>query len=700
MDEVGGIPGQPPPLAPFPPAETRRSLSSTEWSACLDAWLFCIEFRLVLLPEHFHLFKLSHASSGISFLSSYLLSWSSDHDSPSNYRPRGYKESRLHRYSLLLLRRLLLETNTPYDCSARDVFILLANASAAFGRNKVWNDTLGLAWQRQETQITAAMEEMRSCLIKMMSVDDVKDPETLQQSIRQVTVLSRCLPEAGVVMMTGYDYVDSLTSKYKELPGKLDTYTTESLHNLLTANLFVCLRSLMASPKPATSLLLDDLYGLKANAEAEAKINPNRPTLLSSLVCSTTFIRHLDVFLATSSNSRGDSVLKFLRSYKSKMSYLHPVPQARTTRQRKGKGKSRADHSLQQMHIQKASQLSQIHDLFPDTPTSYVLRLLDHFSDDVEAVTAALLEPESLPVDLQDPHFFTDRADIKSTIHPELAPRSTPPLMPSRKNVFDDDDFDKLRISTSQVHMGRKERRLEEPSDPSEKAKKKAAIMAALAAFDSDDDERDDTYDVADVGGAVDNTVDTDARPRGRSTKEHEEIDISERNLFKAWRSNPEMFAHDSKTRLSKPRQQLKRETGMGDEQIEGWALMLSRDDAGAQKLENKYIGPASFDGQQKALTTTKWSASRSGTATEEDTDTEAAGGGGPAGGGASARGLPFRVGRGFARGSTSGPIGDRGTQNARKRKEQGRGRGGANRNRRDGRARKIGRGFGTLPPT
>ncbi len=701
MDQVDGIPGLLPPLAPFPAADTRQKLLPGEWQTCLDAWIFCVEFRLRLLPEHFHQFKLSHASSGISFLSSYFLSWSFSHHPSSNYRPRNVSELKLHRYCLLLLRRLLLEADTPYDCSSGDLFKLLTNASAAFRTSARWRDTLQQAWQRQEKELSTSVEEIRSRMIQMMTISGSNTNDTLPQLLCQVTSLSKCLPQAGKIMMTGYDYVDTLTSTYYNFLGKPVATDVEDLRTHLTECLFVCLRALMAAPTPATSLLVDTLYSLKANAEAEAKINPNRATLLSSLVCSTSFIRLLEVFLSTTSSSRGDSSLQFLRSYKTKMSYLHPLLQARISPRRKGKAKARRDHPSHEMHVHNAAQISQIHELFPDKPISYVLRLLDHFSDDVEAVTAALLEPESLPVTLQDAEAFADHADAEPVTHLDLAPRSTPPLAPSRKNVFDDDDFDNLRISTSQVHIGRKERGFEEPLDPSEKSKKKAAILAALAAFDSDDDERDDTYDVADVGGAVDNTLDTDVRPTTRRAKEHEEVDVNEQTLFRAWRSNPELFARDSKTRLSQPRQQLKGETGMGDEQIEGWALMLTRDDASIQKLERKYVGAAGFGGQQKALSTSKWSANRSGTATEEDTDVEGDAGDGAIRGDSSSRGRSFRGGRGGygrGRGSTSGPSADVGTQNARKRKEQGRGRGGASHNRREGRARKMGRGFGSVP--
>ena len=687
MEEVEGIPAKLPPLASFPNIQIRQSLPPQEWQSCLDAWIFCVEFRLRLLPEHFRHFRLSQPTSGVPFLSSYFLN-------VSFCSPTDKKDHKLHQHCLLLLRRLLLETSPPYDCSTGDLFILLADASAALTSNSLWLKTLQQTWELQKKLLSSAAEQTKSSLIAMlMNRSTDNNYEALSQTLHYVTALSKCLPQVAETMMTGSDYIDSLTNRYHDLPVGRETVDNGDVRKHVTENLFVCLRSLTANSNSSISLLLDVLYNLKSNAEAEAKINPNRPTLLSSLACSTTFIAHLEAFLTSASNSRGDPVLQFLRSY------LHPLP--KLTNGHKGKGKAQSAHHLDETQTHQVAQVSQIHELFPDAPTSYVLRLLDYFTDDVEAVTAALLEPESLPADLRDAHTHVN--DAGETYKAPLAFASRSPSSPTRnrRNVFDDDDFDRLRISTSQLHIGRKERHSAETSDPSEKAKKKAAIMAALAAFDSDDDERDDTYDVADVGGAVDNTVDTDARPRAKTGVDQEESDVNEQTLFKAWRSNPELFARDSKTKMSKPRQQLKSETGMGDEQIEGWAIMLSRDDAAVRKLEHKYAGLASFGGQQKPLEMTRWSASRSGTATEEDTDTDADGRDGPTRGQHSTRSRPFAAvrGSGRGRGTPSGPSGDTGTQNARRRKEQGRGRGGANHNRREGRARKMGRGFGNLPP-
>jgi activating signal cointegrator complex subunit 2 len=337
------------------------------------------------------------------------------------------------------------------------------------------------------------------------------------------------------------------------------------------------------------------------------------------------------------------------------------------------------------MHIHKASQISQVHDLFPDLLPGYVVRLLEHFSDDVETVIAALLEPENLPDDLQNQNLEHDEQYPSMDDPPDLAPRSTPPLLPQRKNIFDGDEFDRLHISSDKLHKGRKEI-VDQPQSLNEQSRSKAAILAALAAFDADDDERDDTYDVGDVGGAVDNTLDSDERRNVQSGDKHEET------LFRAWKANPEIFSRDSKTRISTTRRQLNEEVGMTNEQIEGWAIMMTKDPKMADRLQQKYSIDRTFRGTQRVIQSTKWQDSGSPSDSQDEGSNTPSDG--RRVGQAGIRGPRiWNRGGGRGGGSTAGPGNPEATQLARKRKEQGRGRGGAH-NRRDGRAKKIGRGM------
>lgn len=261
-----------------------------------------------------------------------------------------------------------------------------------------------------------------------------------------------------------------------------------------------------------------------------------------------------------------------------------------------------------------------------------------------------------------------------------MAPHSTPPQLPSRRNVFDDDEFDQLAIDSSRLHFGRRnpDATTEDMLRTKTSASAKAAILSALAAFDSDDDERNDTYDVEDVGGTVDS-----ATPGNNPEEANSDVrDGNDEALFKAYKATPDVFGRDAATRRGNGRMKLKQETGMTDEAIEGWGLMLSRDSRQMRRLEAKF---STFTGGQTSLTPSSWRASPAGSGTE---DSDADGGNRGRGG---FRGRVGR-GRGRGRGNVAGSTGDNNTEVARQRKEASKGSR-ANHNRRDQRAKKMARG-------
>ena len=212
-------------------------------------------------------------------------------------------------------------------------------------------------------------------------------------------------------------------------------------------------------------------------------------------------------------------------------------------------------------------------------------------------------------------------------------------------------------------------------------AASKAAILSALAAFDSDDDERDDTYDTADVGGTVDANNPDDTAD---GANKYDEV------LFKAYKSLPKVFDRDAATRRGRERAQLRSDTGMTDETIEGWGLMLSRDQRQMRRLEAQF---STFGGAQQGLVSTAWRATPAGSGDEE----EETGGGGMGRGnrewGPNDRGRGGRLmGQGRGLGSVAGPTGNKETEEARRRKDASKGSR-ANHNRRDQRAKKMARG-------
>jgi activating signal cointegrator complex subunit 2 len=253
-------------------------------------------------------------------------------------------------------------------------------------------------------------------------------------------------------------------------------------------------------------------------------------------------------------------------------------------------------------------------------------------------------------------------------------------MLPIRRNVFDDDEFDQLAVDTSRLHFGRRNpgKTADDVLQDRSGAPSKAAILSALAVFDADDDERDDTYDIEDVGGTVDS-----ATPGNNPEEASAEVrDAQDEPLFKSLKMTPSVFDRDAATRRGKQRIALKEETGMTDEAIEGWALMLSRDPGRMRRLEAKF---SSFSGAQRDLAATAWRADSGA----EDSDID---GGGRGRGGSRGRGGRGRGGGGRGRGSVAGPTGDKATEAARRRKEANKGAS-ANHNRKAQNARKMARG-------
>lgn len=202
----------------------------------------------------------------------------------------------------------------------------------------------------------------------------------------------------------------------------------------------------------------------------------------------------------------------------------------------------------------------------------------------------------------------------------------------------------------------------------------KASILSALAAFDSDDDERDDTYDAADVGGAVLDSTSAEDVPMSEGAEEA---------LYRAYVADKGVFGRESATKRGEARRRLKEETGMTDEAVEGWGVMMDRDAGMRRRLEQRFGEWKGAQGQREVVATA-WRAG------EEESEEGESSGHGPSRGGGRGRGRGGRGGRG--RGNVAGPTGDKDTEAARRRKEASKGSR-ANHNRRDQRARKMARG-------
>ncbi len=525
------------------------------------------------------------------------------------------------------------------------------------------------------------------------------DPEKTRRMLIGLNHLLDISPQTAAFFMSGSDFLDALISCYKLM--------NPPLRKAIIATAYLCLIGLTKGDTPNYSLLIDTLYALKDAAETH-KSGPlnERESLVPELISITPILSQLRDRIAANGTFEGRAkpILASLEAFKKPVSGR---PKRLIKREiDKGKGMAPAVQTAPtEMHIHRMSLVSQIQDLFPDLGDGFILRLLDEYNDNVEEIISHLLE-DNLPPRLAslDRGAKLPPTPAEATGHdlaPDLNPRPTPktsPTLPARRNIYDDDEFDQLAINTSNLHFGRKDAKktADDVLKDRQQAPDRARIMAALAAFDSDDDERDDTYDTADIGGTVevsgpDGINLGDPRNNSNFGQAESAQDARDEMLFKVWKQSAEVFGRDTATRRSQPREVLKRETGMTDEALEGWALMLTRDPRRMRKLEARFSG---FSGQQQDIGSSRWQAD-SGTEGSDGRDfRNDRGRGGKLHGQSRGRGRGGgdRGGRG---GSVAGPTGERGTEVARERKTENKGRG-ANHNRRDARAKKVARaGFG-----
>ncbi|KAF9519421.1 hypothetical protein BS47DRAFT_1337199 [Hydnum rufescens UP504] len=242
---------------------------------------------------------------------------------------------------------------------------------------------------------------------------------------------------------------------------------------------------------------------------------------------------------------------------------------------RKGKGKALKDDDPVLLPAAINPAIQQVLDILPDETPMFIEACLAHpsFSGSVERVIGALVEGGPLPDVL---------AAMRSMIV-NPSPVEEPSLLDSRKNAFDDDplDFSKVKIGKNRhenvdtvlwdktLALNMKEdilRRVrEQAEEEEEEARQARGVFSSTVAFE---DELS--------GGELEGTprLKVVQEGEGSVTKKLMGLDGI---LELAYINDPKLFDRDSGTRRSNARQNLKAETGLGDEQIEGWRIMLER---------------------------------------------------------------------------------------------------------------------------
>ncbi|KAJ7073533.1 hypothetical protein B0H15DRAFT_792719 [Mycena belliarum] len=222
--------------------------------------------------------------------------------------------------------------------------------------------------------------------------------------------------------------------------------------------------------------------------------------------------------------------------------------------------------------------VTQVLDILPEHAPGYIRLLLSSPSyTNAEQVVEALLEGTA-------------------PSQQELEAQNAPPKADDaagyvRRNVYDDEAMD-----LSQLRVGKKTDHESVLRDRTFIEQMKADILRR--AEEISDDEEEDGEDTGNLGGkgkrkepAEDGDLDLDAvhghvkvagdgedsDAEDGDAEEDEEVMSPETVCELVYIRDPKLFDRDAQTRRGKARADLKAQTGWGDEQLEGWRIMLER---------------------------------------------------------------------------------------------------------------------------
>lgn len=371
-----------PQFAPFPDAKVRQSVQSDEWQLYLDSWASLTDLYLRLDDQQFASARRDVDSLGL-FLISFFHELAGD-DSLAT------KVISLRKKSFLLLHRIWSGQHV------EDAFLnwpVLADICHVFTKSEQFRRLLQTLWKRKGGAIEKALQTAKTSLIRNL---DSKRPEEAESTLNRVAPLLKASPDASVYMLIGSDFLDALSSAYPKVP--------PAMQKKLVTTAYLGLTATLEGEKPNYSLLSDHLYTLKSSEEQEQKKEPGKRTLVADLVTNTPLLEKIRDKAAAPEATRVRNTAASLSAFR-QSAVARPK---RIVRRKVDKGKEKAEGDeyghgafTGEVHIHRMSVVTQIQDLFPDLGAGFVVRLLDEYNDNVEMVTAHLLD-DSLPPHLAE----------------------------------------------------------------------------------------------------------------------------------------------------------------------------------------------------------------------------------------------------------------------------------------------------------
>ncbi|KAF3151696.1 hypothetical protein TWF751_005032 [Orbilia oligospora] len=422
------------------------------------------------------------------------------------------------------------------------------------------------------TQQITPTSSFTKFLLSYISNDDLSHSDTDDWELCYFVMT---IPEISFEILSEETVFEDLAAAYFSLSSQLQQKKKKDaviplLEEIRRLQFTVIMASTQTDPK-RYSTIIDFLFNFIAGADTDVPRN----SYITAIISQTPLLDRLTSIDAEGYTNRWSTILTKLQNFDSSSSSSPSQASKRITKLPRRKQKSKHPSSVDTTIIDVPQKIHELSQLFPHTSKSILQATLSSTNYDLETATMLLLDNPSL--------------ESSSSPFPPPPPPPYEEYAPHKQSTNPTDELSTLTVPTSRLYLGKRD--ISGTADNLLKdrstAPTKSQILSALQAFDSDDDERDDTYDHEDVG-AVDPTTATESEANNANNNNVTSGGTEEKALYNALVQNPGVFTRDAVTRRGNERKLLREVTGMSDEAIEGWKIMLDRD--GGKRLRQLEI--------------------------------------------------------------------------------------------------------------
>ena len=359
----------------FPPARIRANISPHDWTICLECWVTLIQQTLLTSKDEFSS-KFSNNKSVIHFLLSYM-------KETSSFKPdvNSQAEKNLRKKVFLLTHRIFNDTKSiPVELLQ---WTFLGNLSMVYPRSQALKNLLELIWDREDLENQASMQASMNPLVKIIESSSKGISPEFEIELWRLVSLMKTSFRFSQFMMLGSDFLDALSNQSEKTPSEY--------RNKLSVLGYLGLLSLLNSRRPRISLFVDHVYSLLNSS-------PISRSFLRNVLSHTPLLRRLKGRSFSLESERTNSIMLEIQKLEKETPGGFPTMK-NLHKPNKGKARARDNDAENEMYVHKLSLVTQIQDLFPDLGSGFVVKLLDEYNDNIEQVTAHLLE-NSLPLHL------------------------------------------------------------------------------------------------------------------------------------------------------------------------------------------------------------------------------------------------------------------------------------------------------------